>query len=211
MPDTVLEHLNRLTAQQPGAKPEEENYDNMESAYNNGYEVAAWEAGVHARAAQAALLGAMQGLCTDDLNAAHDALSELLEDEDAGNDEIREAAIHLCVILASHHERLRRLQADIGEVEQATPAAPLPGDLREALVDACARDAAVSLADDRGFRLEVSRNGFAGFSRLCDTDLVRAFCDAGLDSLHPELGAAISRLEQGGASPFLYTDEAPGM
>ena len=39
-----------------------------------------------------------------DLDAAHEVLSELLEDSDAGDDEIREAAIDLCSVLARHHE-----------------------------------------------------------------------------------------------------------
>jgi len=39
-----------------------------------------------------------------DVDAAHDALSELLEDADAGNDEIRDAAIDLCCVLTRHHE-----------------------------------------------------------------------------------------------------------
>jgi hypothetical protein len=39
-----------------------------------------------------------------DVDAAHDVLSKLLEDPDAGNDEIREAAIDLCCVLDSHHE-----------------------------------------------------------------------------------------------------------
>jgi hypothetical protein len=40
-----------------------------------------------------------------DLDQAHDKLSELLEDEDAGNDHIRKAAIELCEALNSHHEK----------------------------------------------------------------------------------------------------------
>jgi len=38
------------------------------------------------------------------VDAVHDALSELLEDPDAGNDDIREAAIDLCSVLDSHRE-----------------------------------------------------------------------------------------------------------
>ena len=38
-----------------------------------------------------------------DVDAAHDALSELLEDPDAANDDIREAAIDLCSVLVRHH------------------------------------------------------------------------------------------------------------
>ena len=39
-----------------------------------------------------------------DVDAAHDTLSALLEDPDAGNDEIREAAIDLCCVLVRQHE-----------------------------------------------------------------------------------------------------------
>ena len=47
--------------------------------------------------------------CADapDVDAAHDMLSELLEDTDAGNDEIREAAVDLCAVLISHYEKRR--------------------------------------------------------------------------------------------------------
>jgi len=34
-----------------------------------------------------------------ELSAAHDALSDVLEDEDAGNDEVRDAAIEMCCTL----------------------------------------------------------------------------------------------------------------
>jgi hypothetical protein len=37
-----------------------------------------------------------------DLDAAHDLLSEILEDPGAGNDELREAAIDLCSVLNRH-------------------------------------------------------------------------------------------------------------
>lgn len=40
-----------------------------------------------------------------DLDAAHDKLSALLEDDDAGNDDIRDAALDLCSILNAHHEK----------------------------------------------------------------------------------------------------------
>lgn len=49
-----------------------------------------------------ALLAALQ---TPELAAAHDRLSELLEDADAGNDDIRDAAIDLCAALNAHHEK----------------------------------------------------------------------------------------------------------
>ena len=42
-----------------------------------------------------------------DLDAAHDRLSEVLEDPDAGNDELREAAIDLCHALNRHGEARR--------------------------------------------------------------------------------------------------------
>ena len=38
------------------------------------------------------------------LDAAHDRLSELLENPDAGNDDIREAVVDLCTVLVEHHE-----------------------------------------------------------------------------------------------------------
>lgn len=40
-----------------------------------------------------------------ELDAAHDELSDLLEDENAENDDIREAAITLCAWLNEHHEK----------------------------------------------------------------------------------------------------------
>jgi hypothetical protein len=43
----------------------------------------------------------------DELNRAHDRLSALLEDEDAGNDDIRDAALTLCCCLVGHAERRR--------------------------------------------------------------------------------------------------------
>lgn len=41
--------LEKIIANAPQTEPEEENYDNMESAYNNGHEVAWWEAAKIAR------------------------------------------------------------------------------------------------------------------------------------------------------------------
>lgn len=38
-----------------------------------------------------------------ELDEAHDKLSELLEDPDAGNDDIRDAAVDLCCVLVSHN------------------------------------------------------------------------------------------------------------
>lgn len=43
-------------------------------------------------------------LVATDLDARHDALSNVLEDPEAGNDELREAAIDLCDALNRHHE-----------------------------------------------------------------------------------------------------------
>lgn len=45
----------------------------------------------HAEAAEAA-----------EVDAAHDRLSDLLEDPDAGNDDIRDAAVDLCAALLRH-------------------------------------------------------------------------------------------------------------
>jgi hypothetical protein len=42
-----------------------------------------------------------------DVDEAHDKISELLEDPDAGNDDIRDAAIDLCAVLATHYEARR--------------------------------------------------------------------------------------------------------
>jgi hypothetical protein len=39
-----------------------------------------------------------------DIDAAHDRLSDLLEDPDAGNDEVREAAIDLCAVLTGRNQ-----------------------------------------------------------------------------------------------------------
>jgi|SRR6516162_7887741 hypothetical protein len=52
--------------------------------------------------AGAALLAALQAPALD---AAHDKLSALLEDDDAGNDDIRDAAIDLCTALNAHHSQ----------------------------------------------------------------------------------------------------------
>jgi len=41
----------------------------------------------------------------DALDQAHDVLSDLLEDPDAGNDDIRDAAITVCEALNAHHEK----------------------------------------------------------------------------------------------------------
>lgn len=38
------------------------------------------------------------------VDAAHDKLSDLLEDTDAANDDIRDAAVHLCVMLGCHYD-----------------------------------------------------------------------------------------------------------
>lgn len=55
--------------------------------------------------------------CHDtELDSAHDALSALLEDEDAENDDIREAAVSLCLCLNAHHDRR---QAAIAKAEGA--------------------------------------------------------------------------------------------
>lgn len=42
-----------------------------------------------------------------DLDKAHDELSKALEDENAGNDEVRDAAIRMCDALNAHHEERR--------------------------------------------------------------------------------------------------------
>jgi hypothetical protein len=51
-----------------------------------------------------------------DVDAAYDVLSALLDDPDAGNDEIREAAIDLCCVLNRHHEvrKAARIKAQGG-------------------------------------------------------------------------------------------------
>jgi hypothetical protein len=42
-----------------------------------------------------------------DLDEAHDLLSQLLEDPEAGNDVLRDAAITLCAVLNAHSEKRR--------------------------------------------------------------------------------------------------------
>lgn len=68
----------------------------------------------------------------------------------------------------------------------------LTTDMREKLINACALDAANSLANDRGFRESVARGGFAGFAHLNDAELTQAFLDAGLDEQYPDLGGQIT-------------------
>jgi hypothetical protein len=58
--------------------------------------------------------------CADapDLDAAHDMLSELLEDGNASNDDIREAAIDLCAVLVRHHEKRHAAIAKVKAEDQ---------------------------------------------------------------------------------------------
>ncbi len=49
--DAVRVKLEEIVATAPARRPDEEDYDDMESAYRNGLDVAAWEAAVMARAA----------------------------------------------------------------------------------------------------------------------------------------------------------------
>lgn len=51
--------------------------------------------------------GGIQALDEPDLDASHDKLSALLEDEDAENDDIRDAAIDICAHLIGHYNRRR--------------------------------------------------------------------------------------------------------
>ena len=60
---------------------------------------------------------AMRNACrAPELDNAHDELSALLEDDDAGNDEIMDAAINICVALNAHYEaRQAALKRATGE------------------------------------------------------------------------------------------------
>lgn len=55
--EILIEALERIKAAAPEQQPEEETYDDTESAYSNGAEVAAWEAGEIARKALEAING----------------------------------------------------------------------------------------------------------------------------------------------------------
>ena len=74
-----------------------------------GDKLAVWrDADLRLRLAAAELLAA---LTDHELDQAHDALSKLLEDEDAGNDAIRDAAITLCSALCDFAEKRRKAVA----------------------------------------------------------------------------------------------------
>lgn len=47
----IMKALREIVSLAPSDEPEPEDYDDTESAYNNGYEVAAWEAAILARTA----------------------------------------------------------------------------------------------------------------------------------------------------------------
>jgi hypothetical protein len=73
-------------------------------------------------AAAPALLAATEAA---DVDAAHDLLSDLLEDPDAANDTIRDAAIALCLALNEHQQKRHAALTQATEREEDTPC-PMP-------------------------------------------------------------------------------------
>lgn len=74
-----------------------------------GDKLAVWhDADMRLRLAAPELLAA---LTDHELDQAHDALSKLLEDEDASNDAIRDAAITICSALCDFAEKRRKAVA----------------------------------------------------------------------------------------------------
>lgn len=53
----------------------------------------------------------LAALADDQVDQAHDRLSELLEDDDAGNDDVRDAALDLCSALNAQHEKRKSVIA----------------------------------------------------------------------------------------------------
>jgi hypothetical protein len=110
-PDQALQLAHDLWMREP-ERLDFEAYDmamlvnEIEISGPEGEKLAVWrDADLRLRLAAPELLAALND---QELDQAHDALSKLLEDEDAGNDDIRDAAITLCATLCDFAEKRRQ-------------------------------------------------------------------------------------------------------
>ena len=66
---------------------------------------------------------------------------------------------------------------------------------RQILIDACSRDYANSLAEIASMREDCAKNGFRGFTRMTNAELLQCTYDAGLQERDDRVNEAAEHLD----------------